>query len=137
MLNNKSIILIEDDQVDIMAIKRYLKELEITNTLFIFQNGEEFLEFSEQNSHIPVGIILLDLNTPKLNGFEFLDKVKLNQSLNHIPVVVVTTSVEDNDVKQAYRLGAKGYIHKAVDNDDFARALEITFNYWDTQVMGN
>lgn len=133
MLNNKAIILIEDDQVDVMSFKRCLKNLEIENSLYIFQNGHDFIEFTKQNSQIPIGIVFLDLNTPKLSGLEFLKLIKENEELKLIPIIIVSTSIEENDVKEAYLLGIRGYITKSVNNEDFFEHVELCFNYWDKQ----
>ncbi len=133
MLNNKAIILIEDDQVDIMSFKRCLKELRVDNNLYIFENGNEFLGFKQNNPQIQIGIIFLDLNTPCISGLEFLAQIREDEEFRLFPIVIVSTSVEENDVKTAYIYGVKGYINKSVDNDQYFRQIELCLKYWDSQ----
>ena len=135
MLNRKSIVLIEYDKVDIMVFKKCLKDLEINNPLLIFKNGEEFFNSPKEFFVNSIGIIFLDLNTPKFNGFDFLKKIQLEQKYYTIPIIIVSTSKDENDVMQAYQSGARGYIHKCSNNKIFAKSLKITFDYWDTQVL--
>ncbi len=135
MLNNKAIILIEDDQVDIMAFKRCLKEIEIDNSLFTFKNGYEFIDFIEQNKQIPIGIIFIDLNTPKLNGIEFLRHAIQSEGMKVLPMIIISTSREENDVRNSYINGARGYIDKAVDGESYRKSIELCFKYWDTQIL--
>lgn len=124
------ILLVEDDIIDQMAVKRAFKELKITNKLFIANNGEEALEFlRDKNKQLP-GFILLDLNMPKMNGLEFLDVVKKDADLKKIPIVVLTTSMEENDRIESFSLSVAGYIIKPVDYHNFIEAVKAINLYW-------
>jgi CheY-like chemotaxis protein len=133
MLN---ILLVEDDEVDVMTVKRAFKKGNITNPLYIAGNGIEALEMLRdtpgQPSLIPVErrLILLDLNMPKMNGLEFLQELRSDAKIGHIPVVVLTTSNEERDRVKAYGFNVAGYLLKPVTFNTFVD-LMITLNqYW-------
>ena len=94
MRNSKPILLVEDDRVDAMTVKRALKDLNVTNLLVHTLNGEEALEYLTGEGNERPCIILLDLNMPRMNGIEFLKIIKADDELKKIPVVVLTTSEE-------------------------------------------
>jgi len=123
MRNLKPILHVEDDNVDVMTVKRALKELKVTNPLVNTVNGEEALKYLRGEANNKPCLILLDLNMPKMNGIEFLEVVKTDDSLKTIPVVVLTTSEEQQDVTESFRLGAAGYMVKAVDYKKFVEAI--------------
>lgn len=126
----KPILLIEDDRVDTMTVRRALKDLGAPNQLVHTTNGEEALEHlrSEENEH-PC-IILLDLNAPKMSGVEFLQVMKADELLNDIPVVVLSTSSEQRDMDETSKLGAAGYLVKHVDYEKFVETLGSIDRYW-------
>ena len=126
---NKKIFLIEDDQIDIMVFKRAMKKLDITHSLQVFYNGEEFLEALKTQNEYP-DILFIDLNTPRMNGVELLKTLVSVRENFFFPVIVITTSNEDNDIVQAYRYYANGYITKSISFYDFAETLNIVFKYW-------
>ncbi len=133
MLN---ILLVEDDEVDVMTVQRAFKKGNITNPLYIAGNGIEALTMLRgepgKPSLIPSDrrIILLDLNMPKMNGLEFLQELRTDPTIRQIPVVVLTTSNEEQDRIKAYNLNVAGYILKPVTFSIFVE-LMITLNkYW-------
>jgi CheY-like chemotaxis protein len=133
MLN---ILLVEDDEVDVMTVQRAFQKGNISNPLYIAGNGLEALTMLRgelgQPSLIPSDrrIILLDLNMPKMNGLEFLQELRADPTIRQIPVVVLTTSNEEQDRIQAYNLNVAGYILKPVTFSIFVE-LMITLNkYW-------
>lgn len=130
-MNEKiSILLVEDDHVDIMTIKRAFKDLKITNPVNVCENGLEALDFlRDQQKHLP-GIILLDLNMPKMNGIEFLQEIKDDEQLKLIPVVVLTTSKEEQDKVESFKLGVAGYMIKPVDYMQFVEIIRTIHLYW-------
>jgi CheY-like chemotaxis protein len=130
MKNRKEILLVEDDKVDAMSVKRALKDLHVTNPLNIVGNGEEALTFLRNPENDNPGIILLDLNMPKMNGIEFLEIVKQDKSLKRIPVVVLTTSEEDQDKVNSFNLGVAGYMLKPVDYQQFVEVVRTINLYW-------
>ena len=130
MKSSKPILLVEDDQVDAMTVKRALKEIKVTNRLDIVNDGEEALTFLKNSENKKPGIILLDLNMPKMNGIEFLQIAKKDESLKKIPVVVLTTSKEDQDKVDSFNLGVAGYMIKPVDYRKFVEVVRTIDLYW-------
>jgi len=123
MRTSKPILLVEDDSVDAMTVKRALKDLNITNQLIRTTNGEEALDYLNTESNGSPCVILLDLNMPKMNGIEFLKIIKVDEVLKEIPIVALTTSKEEGDVKETFKLGVADYIVKPVDYKKFVEAL--------------
>ncbi|MEO5378195.1 MAG: response regulator [Magnetococcus sp. DMHC-6] len=130
MNSTKSILLIEDDRVDAMTVRRALKTIHVTNTLVSKANGEEALAWlREPGSELPC-IILLDLNMPRMNGLEFLEVVKHDPKLKKIPTVVLTTSKDELDRVMSFGLGVAGYMVKPVDYIQFVDVLRTVNMYW-------
>jgi CheY-like chemotaxis protein len=130
MIKNKPILLVEDDMIDAMTVRRALKELNVINPVHSVENGEEALEYLNDNSKETPGIILLDLNMPRMNGIEFLKIAKNDDSLRHIPVVVLTTSLEEMDRVDTFNLGIAGYMVKPVDYKQFVDVIKAIKLYW-------
>ena len=130
MKNRKPILLVEDDEVDALTVKRALDQLKVLNELVIRQNGEEALDYlNKEESTLPC-IIMLDLRMPKMGGIEFLEIVKNKQGLKGIPVIVMTSSKEETDIVNSYQLGVAGYIVKPVDYSRFVEAIRTVDVYW-------
>ena len=127
---NMPILLVEDDKVDAMTVKRALRETNIVNKLVIRENGVEALEHLQEKSNTRPCIILLDLNMPKMNGVEFLEKIKSDKNLKSIPVIVLTTSDELDDKKSAFEHSAAGYMLKPVDYNQFVDTMNSIKQYW-------
>ena len=130
MRSSKPILLVEDDRVDVMTVKRALKDLKVTNQLVHTANGEEALEYLRGEGDGKACVILLDLNMPKMNGIEFLKIVKEDKELKKIPVVVLTTSEEEQDVVESFKLSVAGYIVKPADYKKFVEAIRTIELYW-------
>lgn len=130
MRSNKPILLVEDDVVDVMTVKRALKEIRVTNRLDVASNGEEALELLQNPQNDKPCIILLDLNMPRMNGIEFLKIAKQNEILRRIPVVVMTTSREEQDKVNSFDLGVAGYMLKPVDYYKFVEVVKTIDLYW-------
>lgn len=124
------ILLVEDDEIDQMTVSRALKEIHVTNRLDIAGNGEEALALLNDNRNQKPGIILLDLNMPRMNGIEFLSLIKKDEELKKIPVVVLTTSIEEDDKVKSFNLGVAGYMHKPVDYMQFVEVIRTIDLYW-------
>jgi CheY-like chemotaxis protein len=137
MRNSKPILLVEDDRVDAMTVKRALKDLKVTNLLVHTLNGEEALNYLRAESNGSPCVILLDLNMPKMNGIEFLKVMKDDDVLKSIPVVVLTTSKEEHDVVESFELSAAGYIVKPVDYKKFVEAMRTIDIYWTLSELPN
>ena len=130
--SDKPILLVEDDQVDVMTVKRALKEVNVTNPVVNMENGEEALKYLRDPDNAKPCIILLDLNMPIMNGIEFLQVVKNDMQLKRTPVVVLTTSEEEQDKISSFDLGVAGYMAKPVDYRTFVEVMRTFDNYWTT-----
>jgi CheY-like chemotaxis protein len=130
MRNSKPILLVEDDRVDAMTVKRALKDLNVTNLLVHTLNGEEALEYLTGEGNERPCIILLDLNMPRMNGVELLKIIKTDDELKKIPVVVLTTSDETQDKFETFGLSVAGYMLKSVDYKKFVETVRTINLYW-------
>jgi CheY-like chemotaxis protein len=128
MLN---ILLVEDDDVDVMNVRRAFKKNNICNPLWVAGNGLDALEML-RGAEIPRDrrLILLDLNMPKMNGIEFLRELREDPDLRLTPVVVLTTSDDERDRVDAYNLSVSGYILKPVTLTNFVEAMATLNKYW-------
>lgn len=134
-ITNKPILLVEDDQVDTMTVTRALKEIHVTNPLVHLENGEEAVRYLRDPASEKPCIILLDLNMPIMNGIEFLQVVKHDDQLKRIPVVVLTTSEEQQDKVNSFNLGVAGYMAKPVDYRQFVEVMRSIDAYWTISEM--
>jgi CheY-like chemotaxis protein len=129
-----SFLMAEDSPDDILITKRAWKKGNIKNKLYIVNNGEETLDFLYKKGEYvdapSISLMLLDLNMPKMNGFEVLEAIKKDTGLKSIPVIVLTTSNRDEDIQRAYYLGCNSYIVKPVNYDNFLKAVLEIQRYW-------
>jgi CheY-like chemotaxis protein len=121
---------VEDDHLDAMIVKRALNDLKVTNELVHTANGEEAVEYLRNEGNKKPCIILLDLNMPKTNGVEFLRIVKADEVLKRVPIVVLTTSTDEQDVIETFKLSVAGYVVKPVDYIKFVEAMRTVTLYW-------
>lgn len=129
-LKSKPILLIEDDSVDAMTVRRALKELNVTNPLQHVENGEEALSHLRDGQLERPCLILLDLNMPIMNGIEFLQVVKADPELRLLPIVALTTSDEQQDKVESFQLGVAGYMRKPVEYQQFVEIMRTIDAYW-------
>ncbi len=134
-VTNKPILLVEDDKVDTMTVIRALKEIHVTNRLVHVENGEEAISYLRDPESEKPCIILLDLNMPIMNGIEFLHVVKHDDYLRRIPVVVLTTSEEQQDKVNSFNMGVAGYMTKPVDYRQFVEVMRSIDAYWTISEM--
>lgn len=113
-----------------MTVKRALVELKLSNPLVHVENGEEALQYLRHPDHFRPCIILLDLNMPVMGGIEFLQADKRDDNLKRIPVVVLTTSDEQQDKVESFSLGVAGYMKKPVDYKRFVETIRSIDAYW-------
>lgn len=126
----------EDDQIDTMTAIRALKELHVTNRVEHVEHGEAALEYLKDPNKERPCLILLDLNMPVMGGIEFLRAVKGNGlDLKRIPVVVLTTSEEQQDKVESFNLCVAGYIRKPVDYQRFVETMRTINAYWTVSEM--
>lgn len=136
--NSIEILLVEDNPGDVRLTEEALKESKIAVNMHVAGNGVEALamlrrEGQYANLALP-DLILLDLNMPMMDGREVLRQIKTDESLKHIPVVVLTTSAAEKDIVQAYGLHANCYITKPVEFDQFMEIVKSIENFWLTVV---
>ncbi|MCX5646155.1 MAG: response regulator [Phycisphaerae bacterium] len=135
MRDSRPVLLVEDDTIDAMTVRRAFRDLKVTNPLVHTVNGEEALAYLRDETKDKPCLILLDLNMPKMNGIEFLTVTKADPGLKKIPVVVLTTSSEERDVVESFRLSVAGYIIKPVDYRNFVEAIRTINVYWTLSEM--
>ena len=136
-MNNKTILLVEDNPSDINLTKRAFEKALITNNLVVAEDGQEALEYIFGNdyetnhdvSHLPA-LILLDLKLPKISGLEVLKRIRSAEKIKRLPVVILTSSKEEQDVAASYDLGVNSYIRKPIDFNQFAEAIKYLGVYW-------
>jgi two-component system response regulator len=137
--NIVEILLVEDNPDDVELALHALKKNHLTNRIHVVRDGAEALEFifctgkysdrSNENCHQPK-VILLDLKLPKVDGLEVLRRIKSDDQTKTIPVVMMTSSREERDIVESYRLGVNSYIVKPVDFDQFTEAVRQLGMYW-------
>ena len=130
-----SFLLVDDDEVDVMTVKRAFKKNNITSPLYVATNGIEALALLRGNEMPKLlpgqrRLILLDLNMPKMGGIEFLRELRADPKLRRLPVIVLTTSNEDKDKVEAYNFNVAGYILKPVTFTKFVEAIGTLNKYW-------
>lgn len=138
-MNDKTFVVLmaEDDEHDIIATRRAWKACRMTNPLYIVNNGEECLDYlarrgsyAEPSSSPTPGILLLDLNMPRMDGLETLQHIRSSEQHRSLPVVMLTTSKADEDRLRSYELGANAYIVKPVGFDNFSEAIRTINLFW-------
>lgn len=131
-VQTQPILLVEDNPMDVDLTKKAFARHNLTNPIEVARDGEEALAWIERweaGEPKPV-VVLLDLKLPRVDGLEVLRRFKSHPQFRTIPVVVLTTSEEDNDVKSAYEIGANSYIVKPVDFNKFMQVAEQVKLYW-------
>ncbi|MBX2991193.1 MAG: response regulator [Bacteroidetes bacterium] len=130
MKTDETILLVEDDVVDAMTVKRALREINVTNNLVVKANGEEALSYLRDTGNPRPCIIILDLNMPKMNGLELLKALKQDEHLRRIPAVVLTTSKAEQDRFESFNLSVAGYMIKPVEYPQFVDVVRNINLYW-------
>ena len=135
--NLVEILLIEDNPNDIELTLRVLKENNLANNVQVVKDGEEALDFifgtgkyEDRDINLKPKIILLDLKLPKVSGIEILQKIRADERTKYIPVVVLTSSKEERDIVDAYKLGVNSYIVKPVQFESFVKTVKELGMYW-------
>lgn len=137
MSQQKVILLIEDNQQDELLTIRALRKNNIQNEVIVCRDGAEALEFffgtgkyEGRDVRVQPQVVLLDLKLPKIDGLEVLRRVRQDPRTRRLPIVILTTSKEDQDVGSGYDLGANSYVRKPVDFNQFAEAVRNLGLYW-------
>ena len=136
-MENKMILLVEDNPDDEALTIRALKKNNISNELAVVRDGAEALEFlfctgayADRDRNDRPQVVLLDINLPKVDGLEVLRRVRSNENTRLLPVVILTSSKEEQDVIKGYSLGANSYVRKPVDFNQFVEAVRQLCLYW-------
>ena len=135
--NDMEILLVEDDPGDVQLTLRELHVENLQGRVELVRDGEEALDFlfcrgiyCNRSLRHPPKLVLLDLKLPKVNGLEVLNEIKSNPDTRAIPVVVLTSSAEEKDLTESYKLGVNSYIQKPVNFDNFRQAIRSLGHYW-------
>lgn len=136
-MKNRSILLVEDNDDDVRLTKRALQKNHISNELVVVGDGQAALDWlrtaagagPDDSSSLPA-LVLLDLKLPRVDGMEVLRQIRADPRMRRQPVVILTTSKEDQDVMRSYDLGANSYIRKPVDFEQFSEAINQLGLYW-------
>ena len=136
-LKPAEILLVEDNLDDVEITLRAFRKVRVANTVHVVRDGQEALDFlfregdySDRADAPQPDVILLDLNLPKVNGLEVLHKIRASDGLSTIPIIVLTVSERQEDVRKSYKLGANTYITKPMDFEKFVHAMDILDEYW-------
>ncbi|MGE5418364.1 MAG: response regulator [Acidobacteriota bacterium] len=136
-MGEKIILLVEDDPDDEMLTLRALKNAKIVNRVFVVRDGVEALDylfarnqFSDRDPRDLPQVVLLDLKLPKVDGLQVLEKIRENEMMKFLPVVILTSSKEEQDIVASYNLRANSYVRKPVDFHQFASAVSQLGLYW-------
>ena len=136
-MNEKTILLVEDDPNDVVLTIRALEKSNILNQVIVARDGAEALDYlfgtgtyAGRDPSVMPEVILLDLKLPKVDGLEVLARLRADEQTELLPVVVLTSSKEDRDVVQSYRLGANSYVRKPVNFGEFCEAVRQLGLYW-------
>ncbi|MCY1063829.1 response regulator [Nannocystis sp. RBIL2] len=124
------ILLVDDDEVDVLTVKRAFQRNRLTNPIHVANNGLEALEKLRDGSLGPRRLVLLDINMPKMNGIEFLRALRADSALQTTAVVVLTTSNEERDKIDAFKLNVAGYLLKPVTFGNFIDLMATLNKYW-------
>lgn len=134
--NSICILMADDDDDDFLLTKKALKESKLLNELYRVKDGEELLQYLRREGpykgaeHRKPGVILLDLNMPRMDGREALKAIKSDPAIKDIPVVVFTTSKAEEDIYRSYQLGVNSFITKPVNFDSLIQVMQALGKYW-------
>lgn len=128
------ILLVEDNPEDVIMARITLKDINIKNPVVVVSDGEEALDYlykrGEYADAISPDLIILDLNLPKISGYDVLKEIKSNETFRTIPVIVFTVSTNEQDVETAYKLGANSFIQKPAEPDEMRDVFTVLLRYW-------
>lgn len=129
MLKKLTILLIEDDLIEVMKVKRTISSFNLPHKILEAKNGDEALKYLKSDHPLP-DILLLDLNMPKISGIEFLHILKDDPLLKYLPAIVLTTSANEKDILACYQIGIAGYMVKPFNFDEYLQKLKSLMDYW-------
>lgn len=128
-MNSLSILLIDDDEIERIKFKKVCKDLQFSCSIVEAVNGKQAFEFLKATSKA-FNIIILDLHMPKMNGLELLEKLKSNVHYKNIPIIIMSNSEDDNELKKCYDFGISGYFTKPAQFSKYAKKVKSLLKYW-------
>jgi two-component system, response regulator len=126
--NPNSILIVDDSPDDIFIAKRAISKCRVDCSVEAISNGHQAMERLVNNS--PPALVLLDLKMPEIGGIEILRFIRTREQIRYIPVVMLTSSKMEEDLKASYDAGANGYLNKAFDLSEFTEKMKTTLHYW-------
>ena len=136
-MKRNTMLLVEDNPDDVELTLRALKKYNVTNEIVVARDGQEALDYlfgvgdyADRDARDIPAVILLDLKLPKVDGLEVLDRLRADARTKPVPVVILTSSKEDQDVVESYNRGANSYVRKPVDFTEFVKAVQQLRLYW-------
>ena len=133
-ITDRLILLVDDNPDDVMIAKRAFQKCQIRNKVYVTHDGEEAIQFLRKEGNykdvLTSALVILDLNMPKVDGFEVLKTIKSDDELKSIPIIVLTSSERDEDIERAYKLGCNSFIVKPASFEDFVEAVMEIKRYW-------
>lgn len=130
MQKNFKVLLVEDSPLDIRLVEQALGDSKAPVVLSVLRDGEAAINYLATEDAARIDLILLDLNLPLKNGMEVLAALRQNPKVDHVPVIILTTSNDQDQVLQAYRNRANAYVHKAIDADIFMERIKALVAFW-------
>ena len=127
--NEVNILIVEDDEVDIMAIRRALRQANATNSIYVAKDGIEALEKLRSGEIPSPYIVLMDLNMPRMNGIDCMKEIRADKSLGQTVIFALSTSKDEKDKIKAYDCNVAGYIFKSDIGDEFVKAMQMLDHY--------
>ena len=128
-----NILVVEDNPVDEMLTRDAITESKVDARVFVVHDGSQALKYLKKQEEMPflgTDIILLDINIPKRNGLEVLKEIKRDRTMQHIPVVILTNSINPDDMEDSYKLNASGYVSKSFKITEFNEKIALILDYW-------
>jgi CheY-like chemotaxis protein len=130
-MRTKLVLLVDDNSTDEELTIRALKKANVPLDVQVIRDGEDAVTWLDSNSAISLpDLVLIDLNLPKVNGFELIQRMRCDERMRLIPIVVVSSSTKTDDVATAYRLGCNAYVAKGVDYVKFSEMAKVLVEFW-------
>jgi len=131
MSSKLNILVVEDDEIELLKFKMVTGTLGLSHQFEYVTDGEQAIHHLRDKFKALPQLILLDLNMPRFDGFEFLSMLRTDDELRYIPTVIMTSSENEKDLKRCYELGIAGYLTKPLELEEYEARLKALFNYWE------
>ncbi len=131
MSSKLNILVVEDDEIELLKFKMVTGTLGLSHQFEYVTDGEQAIHYLRDKFKAFPQLILLDLNMPRFDGFEFLSMLRTDDELRYIPTVIMTSSENEKDLKRCYELGIAGYLTKPLELEEYEARLKVLFNYWE------